>query len=199
METKRVGIYCRVSTKEQTSDNQILDLRKYCESRGWRIIAEHTDNGISGTKDDRPELKAIMNLARKRKIDILLVWKFDRFARSLSNLVNSLDELRGMGVDFCSFSENIDTSSAQGKMLFGIFASIAEFERSLIVERINAGLRRARSQGKILGRPRDEIDSIKVQELKRQGYSLRRIASEVSSSKDTISRMLSSKPQQVAA
>jgi hypothetical protein len=107
---KRVAIYCRVSTKDQTTENQLQDLRKHCESRGWKIIAEHLDNGISGAKDDRPNLKATMELARKRKIDVLLVWRFDRFARSLSHLVNTLEELRSLGVDFVSYQESVDTA-----------------------------------------------------------------------------------------
>src|ERR1035438_4730717 len=117
---KRVGIYARVSTKEQTTENQLLDLRKYCEARGWQIVAECIDHGISGAKDDRPQLKAVMDLARKRKIDTLLVWRFDRFARSLAHLVNSMEELRRLGVDFGSFRRLMRTSSAQGRMVFGV-------------------------------------------------------------------------------
>lgn len=191
MDIKRVGIYARVSTKDQTTENQLLDLRKYCDSRGWKIVAECIDQGLSGTKDDRPQLKAVMGLARKRKIDVLLVWRFDRFARSLTNLVNSLDELRGLGVDFASYQENIDTTSAQGKMLFGIFASIAEFERALIVERINAGLRRARSQGKRFGRPSGIVDASKVLELRDQKLSMREIALQIKASKSAVARLLS--------
>jgi DNA invertase Pin-like site-specific DNA recombinase len=191
MEMKRVGIYARVSTKDQTTENQLLDLRKYCEARGWHIAAECIDNGISGTKDDRPQLKAVMELARKRKIDILLVWRFDRFARSLANLVNSLEELRGLGVDFASFQENIDTTSAQGKMLFGIFASIAEFERALIVERVLAGLRRAKAQGKRLGRPLVVRDNSQALNLKAGGLSIREIAAKLGTSKSSVARMLS--------
>src|ERR1039458_6687821 len=123
MEMKRVGMYCRVSTKDQTTENQLLDLRKYCEARGWQIVVECIDHGISGARDDRPQLNAIMDLARKRKIDTLLVWRFDRFARSLLHLVNSLEELRRLGVDFVSYQESVDTPTAQGRMVFGVMAS----------------------------------------------------------------------------
>jgi DNA invertase Pin-like site-specific DNA recombinase len=195
MDMKRVGIYARVSTKDQTTDNQLLDLRKYCIARGWQIISESVDEGLSGAKDDRPQLKAIMGLARKRKIDILLVWRFDRFARSLANLVNSLEELRGLGVDFASYQENIDTTTAQGKMLFGIFASIAEFERSLIVERVKAGLRRAKAQGKEPGPRRATVDLHILQQLRQNGQSIRQMAVSLSVSRMTISRLLSQIPK----
>jgi DNA invertase Pin-like site-specific DNA recombinase len=140
-----------------------------------------------------------MELARKRKIDVLLVWRFDRFARSLANLVNSLEELRGLGVDFASYQENIDTTSAQGKMLFGIFASIAEFERALIVDRINAGLRRAKSQGKRFGRPSGILDTSKVMRLRDQKLSLRAIALQVNASKSAVARLLSRNGSQFQA
>src|SRR5688572_2024314 len=106
MEMKRVGIYCRVSTADQTTENQLLDLRQYCQSRNWRIVGEYRDDGISGTNDNRPALKQLMDAARKRKVDVILVWKLDRFGRSVSHLVNSLEELRALGVDFASFTES---------------------------------------------------------------------------------------------
>ncbi len=111
MEMKRVGIYCRVSTTDQTTENQILDLRRYCLSRQWEIAGEFKDEGISGTKGDRPALKLLMEAARKRKIDVILVWKLDRFGRSVNHLVNTLEELRSLGVDFVSFTESLDTTT----------------------------------------------------------------------------------------
>lgn len=191
MELKRVGIYARVSTKDQTTENQMLDLRKYCEARGWQIAAECIDQGISGAKDDRPQLKAVMDLARKRKIDTLLVWRFDRFARSLTHLVNSLEELRRLGVDFVSFQENVDTSSAQGRMIFGVMASLAEFERALIQERIKSGLRRAQSQGKRIGRPKTSADPAVALRMHQDGRTLREIAATLSVGKGTVERLLS--------
>src|ERR1043165_9746303 len=112
---KRVGLYCRVSTNHgQTTENQLLDLRKYCEARGWVIVAECEDTGICGAYHDRPQLRAIMELARKRKIEVLLVWHWDRFARSLSHLVYTLDELQRLGVQFVSYQQQIDTDTPQG-------------------------------------------------------------------------------------
>jgi len=187
---KRVGIYARVSTKDQTTENQLLDLRKYCEARGWQIAAECIDHGISGAIDDRPQLKAVMDLARKRKIDTLLVWRFDRFARSLAHLVNSLEELRRLGVDFVSYQESVDTSTPQGRMVFGVMASLAEFERALIQERIKAGVRRAQTQGKRLGRPKTSVDPARAHQLRQEGRSLRQIASVLSIGKGTVERLL---------
>src|SRR5207244_2444788 len=131
-----------------------------------------------------------MDLARKRKIDVLLVWRFDRFARSLTHLVNSLEELRRLGVDFVSYQESVDTSSAQGRMVFGVMASLAEFERALIQERIRSGLRRARSQGKTLGRPKAFVDAAQIRRLRQEGRSIREIASALSVGKTTVQRLL---------
>lgn len=188
----RVGVYCRVSTKDQTTENQLLDLRKYCQARGWQITAECMDEGISGAKDDRPALKQVMDLARKRKIDAVLVWRFDRFARSLAHLVNSLEELRRLGVEFVSYQESIDTSTAQGRMVFGVMASLAEFERALIQERIRSGLRRARSHGKQLGRPKVSVDRATALRMHQEGRSLRQIAQDIGTTKSTLSRLLMS-------
>lgn len=197
MEPKRVGIYARVSTKDQTSENQLLDLRKYCGARGWQIIAECVDDGISGAKDNRPQLKAIMELARKRKIDALLVWRFDRYARSLSHLVNSLEELRSLGVDFMSYQESIDTSTPQGRMMFGVMASLAEFERALIRERVMAGLRRAKESGKKLGRQPIKIDALRLAELRREGKSVRQIGAALGICKSLAAKLVSTIPLQI--
>lgn len=144
----------------------------YCEACGWRIAAECVDHGISGARDDRPALKQVMDLAHKRKIDTLLVW---RFARSLAHLVNSLEELRRLGVDFISYQESVDTSTLQGRMVFGIMASLAEFERALIQERIRSGLRRATAQGRRLGRPKAAVDPTKARQMRNEGRSIREI------------------------
>ncbi|OGR91349.1 MAG: hypothetical protein A2992_05065 [Elusimicrobia bacterium RIFCSPLOWO2_01_FULL_59_12] len=196
METKpkRIAIYARVSTKDQTTENQLLDLRGHCQARGWDVVAECVDNGISGTKDDRPQLKAVMDLARKRKIDVLLVWRFDRFARSLAHLVNSLEELRRLGVDFVSYQESVDTSTPQGRMVFGVMGSLAEFERSLIVERVRSGLRRAVARGKRLGRPRVAVDAAQARRMLLEGRSFRAIGRTLGISRMTIARALALKP-----
>jgi DNA invertase Pin-like site-specific DNA recombinase len=157
MEIKRVGIYCRVSTKEQTAENQLLDLRRYCDVRNWQIAAEQVDDGLSST-EDRPALRTVMQMARERNFDALLVWRYDRFARSLSHLVNTLDELKSYEVAFLSFKDGIDTSTPQGRLYFGIIGSLAEFERHLIIERVHSGLRRARENGITLGRPRVGVE-----------------------------------------
>ena len=197
METKkRVGIYCRVSTKDQTSENQLLDLRKYCEARGWVIVAECVDNGISGAKDDRPQLRAVMELAKKRKIDALLVWRYDRLARSLSHLVRTLEELRSLGINFASYQESIDTATPQGRLVFGVMASLAEFERSLIADRVICGLRRAKAKGKHIGRPKAEFDAAKAKLLAQEGHSRSDIGRMLGVSRMTIARALAQNPYQ---
>lgn len=188
---KKVGIYARVSTREQNADNQLLDLRKYCLARGWDIVGEFVDVGISGTKETRPKLQEALMLAKRRQIDVLLVWRFDRFARSLPHLINTLEELQSRGVEFVSYQEAIDTSTPQGRMFFGIVASIAEFERSLIVERIHAGLRRARENGKLIGRPATSINLAEALRLRNEGLSVRKAASRMGIPKTTLARMLS--------
>ncbi len=189
--TKRVALYARVSTKGQTVENQLLDLRHYAEARGWQIIGEYTDTGISGTKDSRPALSQLMDAARKRKIDGILVWKLDRFARSTRHLVNALDELRGLGVDFASYQENMDTTTSAGKLLFDVMAALAEFERSVIVERVHSGLRRARAKGKRLGRPALKLDNEKAHRMREAGLSVRQIAAELGASKSLVASLLS--------
>ncbi len=117
---KRIAIYARVSTAEQSTDSQLLDLRRYVSDRGWQIFKEYCDNGISGSKDSRPALNELMNDAKKRRFDAVLVWRFDRYARSTAHLLNSLEEFKSLGIDFCSFQENIDTGSPLGAAIFTI-------------------------------------------------------------------------------
>ncbi len=149
--TPRVAIYARVSTTDQSTDSQLLDLRRYVSERGWHLHREYTDNGVSGTKDSRPALNELMDDARKRKFAVVLVWRFDRFARSTRHLINALDEFRNLGVDFVSYQENIDTSSPLGSAIFTIISAVAQLERDIIVERVKMGLRRARANGKRAG------------------------------------------------
>jgi DNA invertase Pin-like site-specific DNA recombinase len=152
-ELKRVAIYARVSTKDQTCENQLRDLREFSNTRRWTIVKEFVDTGFSGAKHDRPALSDCMGFVRKRQADMLLVWRFDRFARSVSHLITTLENLRTLGVDFVSYQENVDTGTAQGRMVFSVMASLAEFERELIRERVLSGLRRAKADGVELGRP----------------------------------------------
>jgi DNA invertase Pin-like site-specific DNA recombinase len=189
---KRVAIYSRVSTNDQSVDMQVSDLRQYCEQRGFKIYKEYSDQGISGTKDHRPGLDQLMSDARKRKFDAVLCWRFDRFARSTKHLITALEEFRHLGIDFISYQENIDTSSPLGKAIFTIVAAIAELERNIIVERIRGGIRRAKEKGKLLGRPKKlNLDVGELLLLKEEGLSFRRIARKVNASPATVYKILS--------
>jgi len=192
--TPRVALYARVSTLDQSTGSQLLDLRKYVSARGWKIYREFVDEGISGTKDSRPALDQLMDDARKRRFDVVLVWRFDRFARSTKHLILALEEFRNLGIDFVSFQENIDTSSPLGSAIFTIIAAVAQLERDIISERVRAGLRRARENGKKLGRPRASVDTEKIHRLRSKGLSLRAIAKETGVSRTTVSDVLSSSP-----
>jgi DNA invertase Pin-like site-specific DNA recombinase len=149
--SSRAAIYARVSTDGQNTDNQVLELRSYAERNGWSV-AEYIDHGVSGAKESRPALDRLMTDARLRRFDLVLVWRLDRFGRSLRHIVTALDELHARGVSFVSLNEGIDLSTPAGKLQLHILAALAEFERGRIRERIHAGLSRARSQGKRLGR-----------------------------------------------
>jgi DNA invertase Pin-like site-specific DNA recombinase len=191
MEIKKAAVYARVSTNQQDTQNQLIELRRYCQARGWEAV-EFIDNGFSGalTEDKRPALKAMMDAARKRQVDTVIVWDFSRFARSMRQLVEALDLFRAWGVSFISLREGIDTSTANGRLVFGIFASLAEFERELIRERVNLGLKRARAQGKQLGRPRASVNAVSVRQMRLEGRSVREIASALSVGKSTVARLL---------
>src|SRR5580692_7781138 len=172
----RVGTYARVSTKDQSCEMQMRDLRAYCAARGFTIIREYIDNGQSGAKDSRPQLNELMADARKRKFDSILVWRFDRFARSTKHLLLSLEEFRSLGIQFVSYQENIDTSSPLGQALFTIVSAVAQLERDLIRERVSAGIRNARANGKTLGRPIRVVDRDRILQMRSEGLSLRQIA-----------------------
>ncbi len=169
----RAAIYARVSTADQTCENQLLDLRRYCEARGW-TATEYVDTGVSGAKDRRPALDALMADARRRKVDTVVVWRLDRFGRNLRHLITAIEELNAAGVSFVSTGENIDTASPTGRLLLGIMGSFAEFERERIRERIHAGLARARRQGQKLGRKRQRIAARDLQAV--AGMSVREAA-----------------------
>jgi DNA invertase Pin-like site-specific DNA recombinase len=188
METMKVAIYCRVSTAEQSIEMQRSDLRRYWEQRGFEIFREYADEGVSGTKDRRPALDALMQDARKRLFDVVVCWRFDRFARSTRHLIQALEEFRHLGIEFISYQENIDTSSPLGKAMFTIVAAIAELERNIIVERIRGGIRRAREQGKRLGRrPLTDPSLLRTMlQMKAQGKSIRTIAEAVKVSKSFV-------------
>src|SRR6266705_6513212 len=155
---KRVAIYARVSTTDQTCDNQLGDLREYCRARGWTDVREFSDTGISGTKERRPALDKLMVEVKARRSDVVVVAAFDRFGRSVRHLVEALDLFHHLGVEFISLREQVDTGSALGQAIFTIIAAIAQLERSLIVERVKAGLRRAKAEGRRLGREPLRVD-----------------------------------------
>ena len=192
---KQVALYARVSTNNngQNPENQLLDLRKFVKHRGFEIYKEYVDQGISGAKDSRPALNQLMDDARKRRFDAIAVWKFDRFGRSTKHLIQSLELFRSLKIDFISFQENVDTSTSMGKLVFEVMAALAEFERSLIRERVFSGLRRAKAKGTKLGRPKIDIDLARAKGMQEKGYSMRKIAIEMNTSPATISRLLSNK------
>ncbi len=173
--SKRVALYARVSTLDQSCDVQLEDLRRYASQR-FGHCHEFVDEGVSGTQRRRPQLDALMNNARKRLFDVVLVWKFDRFARSVKHLVDSLAEFRALGIDFVSYTEGVDTTTPTGQLLFHIVGAVAQFERDLIAERVRAGIAHARAMGKRIGRPRAQIDVSQVRALRAQGQSLRQVA-----------------------
>jgi len=185
----RVALYARVSTcNGQDPEMQLGELREYAARRGWEIAGEYTDHGVSGSKDSRPELDRLMADAHRRKCDVVLVWKLDRFARSLKFLVNSLAELEARGVAFVSLRDNLDLSTPSGRLMFQIIGAMAEFERSLIQERVRAGLRNARAKGKKFGRPRAQVDADRVAELRRDGFSWSQVCRRLNVSKGSAQR-----------
>jgi DNA invertase Pin-like site-specific DNA recombinase len=188
--TTRAAIYARVSTvaNGQSPEMQLRELREYCERRGWQVGGEYVDAGISGAKDKRPQLDRMMGDAHKRRFDVIAVWKFDRFARSVSHLLRALDTFRVLGIEFVSLSESLDTATPAGRMVFTVLGAVAELERSLIAERVRAGLRNARAKGRRLGRPRVSVDSARIVALRRTGRSWSEIAKETGWTKGTVQR-----------
>ena len=175
----RAAIYARVSTKDQNCELQLRDLKAFCTARGFNLVREFVDVGESGAKDSRPQLNELMAAARKRQIDAVLVWRFDRFARSTKHLLLALEEFRSLNIQFISYSENIDTSSPLGQALFTIVAAVAQLERDLIRERVSAGIRNARANGKQFGRPRRIVSQDDLKQLRSEGASLREISAKL--------------------
>jgi len=170
----RAALYARVSTSAgQDPTMQLRELREYCDRRGWQIGAEFTDVGVSGSKERRPQLDQLLAGCRKRRFDAVVVYRYDRFARSLRQLVNALGEFDALGIQFVSLHEAVDTSTPNGRLVFGIFASIAEFERELIRDRVRSGIAAARARGTRLGRPRRDVDGAQVAALRADGLSWR--------------------------
>jgi DNA invertase Pin-like site-specific DNA recombinase len=195
----RAAIYARVSTSNngQNPEMQLRELREYCVRRSLDIVGEYVDCGISGAKEHRPQLDVLLAACRKRCVDAVVVYRYDRFARSLRQLVNALEEFRSLGIEFISLHEGVDTSTPNGRLVFGIFASIAEFERELIRDRVKSGIAAARSKGKRLGRPRVTVDASKIAILRDSGASWHSITEELGLSAGTAKRAyysLSKKP-----
>ena len=192
---KRVALYARVSTAEnrgiQDPEVQLSQLREYCKHRGFQIYKEYVDH-LSGVDDNRPSLNALMDAARKKLISGVVVFRFDRFSRSVSMLVRTLDEFRELGIDFVSYSENIDTSTAMGRCFFTIISAFSAMELDALKMRVRAGLRKAVESGKTLGRRRIGFDIGKALELKKQGLGVRRIAKQVGVSYGTVYRYIKS-------
>jgi DNA invertase Pin-like site-specific DNA recombinase len=188
----RVAIYARVSTTNHGQDVtlQTRELKQFAQARGWEIAGEYVDAGVSGTKDSRPELNRLIADAHKRRFDVVCVWRFDRFARSVSHLLRALETFKALGIEFVSFSEQMDTSTPAGKMVFTVLGAVAELERSLIVERVRAGLRNARAKGKTLGRPRVVVDAARVSRLRAQGRTIREIADTLGVSRSLVHKTL---------
>jgi DNA invertase Pin-like site-specific DNA recombinase len=178
---KRVALYARVSTldKGQDPETQLLALREYAARRGLVPVGEYIDYA-SGTRDDRPQYQALLSAARKRQLDVVLVWRYDRFARSTQALVRALNEFHSLGVDFISYQENIDTTTPQGELIFTVMASLAQFERALISERVKAGMVRAKAQGKPISRaPLAEELQARIAALYAEGHSIHQISKQL--------------------
>ena len=187
----RVALYARVSTLNgQDPEMQLSELREYAIRQGWQIADEYTDQGVSGSKESRPALNRLMVDAQRRKFDAVLVWKIDRFGRSLKHLVNALAELGAFGVAFISLRDNLDLSTPSGRLMFQIIGAMAEFERALIQERVRAGLRNARAKGKRLGRRRAIVDASRIVALRASGASWRAISRELGVGLGTVYRAI---------
>ena len=184
----KAAIYARVSTLDQEPENQLAELRQYVTARGWSAH-EYTDKGISGAKDRRPALDALIRDAKRRKFDVLVCWRLDRLGRSLKHLVTLLDELQVLGIAFVSLAEGIDATTPAGKLQMHILAAIAEFERARISERVTAGLARVRQQGRKLGRPERIVSEAILAPV--QGLPVREAAKRLGVSRATAHRWLS--------
>jgi len=192
MKPKTAAIYVRVSTAEQETDLQELELKEYCDRRGWDYVL-YADKGQSGAKTDRPALKSMMADLRRKKFDVVVVWALDRLARSLKQLLAISEECRALGVDLVSLKQNVDTTLPAGRLTFQVLGAVAEFERELLRERVKSGMAQARRAGKHVGRPANRKffagDIERMRALRSQGISVRKLASDFGSSQWMISRM----------
>ena len=189
------ALYARVSTRDKGQDPemQLTELREFAAKREWQVVGEFVDVGVSGSKESRPQLDAMLRLAKTRKLDVIAVWKLDRFGRSLRHLVDELAELKAVGCAFVSLRDNLDLSTPAGRMMFHVIGAMAEFERELIRERVRAGLAHARSKGQKLGRPKVRRDRDKdakaIRKMRAEGQSYGEIADALGRSKADIYRV----------
>jgi DNA invertase Pin-like site-specific DNA recombinase len=189
----RAAVYGRVSTGQQNVESQLLPLRQFAATRGFDVVAEVTDVGISGRQASRPGLNKVMDLARKRLVDVVLVYRFDRFARSVRHLLAALQEFKALGVAFTSYSESLDTSTPLGEAIFAIVGAMAQLERDLIRERVQTGLARARAEGRKLGRPKVDVSPARAAEVYAACRSIRVAAKTLRISAATVQRLLRSR------
>ena len=192
--TKKVVIYARVSTLDQTVDNQLIELRDHCSKMGWEIVKEYTDEGLSGTlsREKRPALNAMIKDGYRKKFDTVVCWDISRIGRSMKELVLFLSDMKDRGIGICSVRQGFDTSTSMGEIMFQFVGIRSSWEREMIRERTLAGLERAKSEGKILGRKKVTNDTMtaKIIELRNDKKSIREIASEVGVSTATVHRQL---------
>ena len=179
----KVAIYCRVSTANQTVENQLLELRQVAQRSGWEIVATYCDQGISGSKgrDERHQFDALIKDAHRRKFDLIAAWSIDRLGRSIQTLIAFMNEMNDLGVGLYFHQQALNTKTASGRMVFSIFSALGEYEKEMIRDRINAGLARAKSEGKKLGRPSNVNPSVitSVRLLRERGHSIHNIAKQL--------------------
>jgi DNA invertase Pin-like site-specific DNA recombinase len=186
----RAALYMRVSTVDQHPETQGIELRQFAKQRGYEIVREYVDHGVSGTKARRPALDKLLQEARRRSFDVMLVWSCDRLARSTKHFLEVLDELNGYGIRFVSLREAIDTDGPLGRAIVVIISAIAELERSLIVERVRAGMRRAKLEGRRIGRTPLDVDHAALVRDRLAGMSLTRVAQQYGLSRASVVRFV---------
>jgi len=185
--TKRAAVYARVSTLDQTTENQLVELRRYVQTRGW-TAQEYVDEGVSGAKDRRPALDRLVLDGRRRRFDVVVCWRLDRLGRNLKHLITLLEDFEALGVAFVSLAEGIDATTPAGRLQMHILGAIAEFERARIAERVRLGLARVKAQGRRLGRPK--IDVTQEQLATVAGLSVRQAAKRLGISPSTVYRRM---------
>jgi DNA invertase Pin-like site-specific DNA recombinase len=186
---KRVALYVRCSTMHQETEMQKRECLPFIEARGWTLHKIYSDEGYSGTSKKRPALNELIKATQNREVDVVLCWKLDRFFRSLSHLTQTLQEFTELGIDFVSLRDNIDLTTSSGRLMLNILASFAEFEASLIRERVRAGIANARAKGIKLGRPKKRND-LQIQVLRNQGLTIRQVAEQLGITTGSVQRAL---------